>query len=73
MLYSTLLQHDGSPGYHFLLKLHITGVVEAADTDLFRVSVRFPMQNKDGLISKQEFRDGAKKDKWICSGLSLDL
>ncbi|XP_066295223.1 uncharacterized protein [Branchiostoma lanceolatum] len=45
------------------------------DTPEKRVNKIFAQmdKNKDGLISKQEFRDGAKKDKWICSGLSLDL
>ncbi|XP_035684093.1 calcium-binding protein NCS-1-like isoform X10 [Branchiostoma floridae] len=45
------------------------------DTPEKRVNKIFAQmdKNKDGLISKQEFRDGAKKDKWICSALSLDL
>lgn len=33
----------------------------------------FSLQNKDGKLTKDEFREGSKCDPWIVQALSMDI
>lgn len=37
------------------------------------ILLHFSLQNRDGHLSKEEFRDGSKHDPWIVQALSLEI